>query len=951
MRRKVKYKSLLNANDLKNRFKRFIFSFKPSNFKDYWLSRAGLIRLGKIAGTGLLLLFLIFLYFAKDLPSPNKVNAQVAANTTKFWDRSHQHLLYEVYGTKNRSIIGFDQMPASIKDATIAIEDKNFYHHGAFSALGILRAAFVDIFHRGSFLQGGSTITQQLVKNALLTNQRSITRKIRELILSIEIEQFYKKDDILRMYLNEIPYGNNAYGIQAAAKTYFSKDAKDLSLDESAMLAALPQAPTYYSPYGENRTILIERQHVVLNLMAEQHYITQAQADAAKKIDTLAKLPPTPQYYANITGPNFVLYVQKQLEAKYGVATVEEGGLDITTTLDYDKQKTAEDVLKKDIDHVRALGGSNAALVSSDPDSGEILAMVGSYDFNVSQFNVATANRQPGSSFKPFVYATAWGKNYGPGTTLYDVSTDFGGTPPYRPKNFSGRNYGVQSMRTALAGSLNIPAVKTLYMAGISDSIETASRMGITTLDPKHPYGLSLVLGSGEVKLVDMANAYGSFANGGVHYDQQDVLKITDSKGKTLEEYKVTSTPKRVLDPQVAYLMNNVLSDVPAKSFAFGSDTRYFSLPDNRPAATKTGTTELFNDAWTMGYTRNLVTGIWVGNNDNHSMRGAAADVAAPIWHDFMVTATKDMPIQQFGPAPSSIKKLTLDAYTGKLPAQGQTDHLRTDIFPSWYKPSNPDSAQAAKIDKVSGKLATDCTPPLAVQNVTISPMHAEIPSTDPAYGRWDPPVQALAQSLGYTGGATLPSGSDDVHHCDDQKPTVNVTATNNNDGTAHIKASWNSGTFSINKLDIYLGDQIVSTQPLSGDSTSPYAFDTSQVDPGSYVVKAVVTDAGLYQAEDSTGVTITGSGGGGSVFKANSPKGVQSGVISKNSLIAFDWTASSSGGPYTLVVDGDTKTVSGTNTNYKPGGGWTSGTHSWHVEDNDGNKTGTVTFTIVVSP
>ncbi len=924
MRRSVKSKSIFKSGNLKRRFKRFIFSFKPSNFKAYWLNRGGLIRIGKIAGTFVLLIFLVFLYYAKDLPSPNKVNAAVSGSTTKFWDRTHQHLLYEVYGTKNRSVIDFDQMPTTIKQATVAVEDKNFYHHGAFSAFGIVRAALFDVIHRGAY-QGGSTITQQLVKNALLTGDRRFSRKVKELILSIEIEQFYKKDDILKLYLNEIPYGNNSYGIQAAAKTYFDKDAKDLTLDESAFLAAIPRAPTYYSPYGENTAELATRKNVILDLMAQQKYITQAQANAAKQINTLAKVPAVPQYFANVQAPHFVFYVKEQLEFKYGVATVDEGGLDITTTIDYDKQQAAEAAIKKDINQVRALGGSNAALVAGDPKTGQVLAMVGSYDFSASEFNVATAERQPGSSFKPFVYATAWAQdNMGPGSTLYDVPTNFGGTPPYQPKNFTGRNYGVQSMRTALAGSLNIPAVKTMYIAGVSNAIDTAHKMGITTLNNDN-YGLSLVLGSGEVKLVDMVNAYESFANGGVHYAQSDILKITNPKGKVLEQFKADSSPKRVLDPQVAYLMSNVLSDVPAKAFAFGSDTRYFSLP-GRPVASKTGTTESYHDAWTMGYTPNLVGGVWAGNNDNKPMRAAAADVAAPLWHDFMLAATKDMPVEQFA-KPDGIKQITLDSYTGKLPAAGQTAHLKTDIFPSWYKPATPDNTQAAKIDSVSGKLATNCTPPLAVQSVTISPMHAEIPASDPAYGRWDPPVQALAQKLGYTGGATLPTGNDDVHHCDDHKPTVNVIATDNNDGTWRIKATWSSGTFNINKLDISLDDQIVSTQAVS-DPNGNYGFDQN-IAGGGHTIKAVVTDAGLYQGDDSQNINASG-GGGSSGFHNNSPSDSAS---RSAGLIHFSWSSDGPAVTYTLMIKkGSSTTPVPTGTSRNTDFALTPGNYTWYV-------------------
>ena len=319
------------------------------------------------------------------------------------------------------------------------------------------------------------------------------------------------------------------------------------------------------------------------------------------------------------------------------------------------------------------------------------------------------------------------------------------------------------------------------------------------------------MLGSGEVKLADMVNAYEGFANGGVHYDPIMVLKVSDSKGKVLEENKPTSSPKRVLDPQVAYLMNNVLSDNGARSFIFGANNP-LTLP-GRPVAAKTGTTEHYNDAWTMGYTPSLVTGVWAGNNDNSPMSSEAADIAAPLWHDAMVTMLAGTPVEQFS-KPDGIKQVTLDAYTGKTTLPNST-HLRTDIFPSWYKPTDPVNAGSAKIDKVSGLLATDCTPPLAIQNVTISPMHAEIPPTDPAYGRWDPPVQGLAASLGYSGGATLPTSNDKVHSCSDTKPTVNLTTSDNGDGTWHLSVHWTSGTFPVNQLDVKLDDQIISTQAL----------------------------------------------------------------------------------------------------------------------------------------
>lgn len=839
----------------------FVNSLKPANIKEEWFSRKGLRNWAKLAGTGALLLFVVFLFFAKDLPSPGKVNARVSAQTTKFMDRSGQHVLYEVFGDKNRSIIEFADMPDYVKKATIAVEDKNFYKHGAFSPMGLGRA-FTGVLLRDRSKGGGSTITQQYVKNALLTPEQTITRKIKELILAIEIEQFYKKDDILKLYLNEIPYGHNAYGIQAAAKTYFDKNAKDLTLSESALLAAMPQAPTYYSPYGQHPDALIARQNLILDLMAEQDYISQDQADKAKW--TVASLKenvrPTPNNFANVQAPHFVLNLQEELELKYGTRLVTEGGLKVVTTLDYDKQKAAEEAIKKNMASVRRLGGSNAALVSSDPKTGQVLAMVGSYDFadpEFGAFNVAIAKRQPGSSFKPLVYASLFKQDdWGPGSTMYDVATDFGGG--YKPENYTDRTYGVQSVRTSLAGSLNIPAVKALYLAGVPESLKTAKAMGITTLKEKpDKYGLSLVLGSGEVKLEELVNAYEVFANGGYHHPPTSVLKITDSRNKVVEEFKEVKKPKRALDAQIAYLISSILSDNGARSYIFGNA---LAVPGRTPAV-KTGTTENYRDAWTMGYTPSLVTGVWAGNNNNKSMTKAASAVSAPIWRDYMVTALKGTPNEQFV-RPKGIKSVTLDSNTGKL-ATDKSRNKRTDIFPSWYKAPTTAQSRSAVIDKLSQKLATECTPPAAKETVFSSEMHAEIPYTDPAFSRWEGPVQGLARSLGYQGGGTLPTESDDRHRCEDQKPSVDITVTRRGiTGSRYrVKAVVTSGTFTANKLEIFLDNQIISTQTINGTTT--YEFDHVVQSTGDHMFKAKVLDTGYYEAEDSTSVVVKEVGSG----------------------------------------------------------------------------------------
>ncbi|HSX41589.1 MAG TPA: transglycosylase domain-containing protein [Candidatus Saccharimonadales bacterium] len=869
---------------LKASIKRFLTSFTPNGFKRYWLNADGARRFGKIAGMGALLVFLVFLYFAKDLPSPGKINARIGSQNTEFYDRTGKVKIYEVHGDKNRRVIPFNDIPKNVKDATIAIEDRNFYKHGAFSPLGILRAAFVDVTSRGVH-QGGSTITQQYVKNALLDpTDRSFTRKIKELILSMEMEALYKKDDILKLYLNEIPYGNQAYGIESACRTYFPENTKDdkcaanLTLRQATMLAAIPNLPTYYSPYGLHQDALVGRQNHILDLMVEQKMLSKGEAQGAKvSVATLASdtsLAARPHTQtATSPYPHFAQYAEDFLINKYNSNIVENGGLKVITTLDLDKQKLAQDAVNRGMRNVRALGGSNVALVSADPKTGQVLAMLGSYDANdpdFGAFNVALANRQPGSSFKPFVYSTAWAQNkngcatvtaycptWGPGSTIYDVPTDFGGG--YKPKNFAGHNFGVQSMRTALDGSLNIPAVKTLYIAGVANSIKTAHSLGITTLnDNPGDYGLSLVLGSGEVKLNDMVNAYESFANTGVHYEATPILKVTDPHNRTLEDNSKPKS-KRVLDQQIAYLMANVLSDNKSRAFVFGSNNP-LNIP-GRHVGAKTGTTELFNDAWTMGFSPDLVTGVWSGNNNNKPMSSQAANIAAPIWNDYMRNALKDYPVDSDFAKPSGIKTVTLDSNTGKLPGPN-TKSTRTDIFPSWYKPENTAGSRTANVDKVSGKLATSCTPPGAVESRTSSEMHAELAPTDPSYSRWEAPIAALAKTLGYDAGGALPTDNDDVHHCDDIKPTVKVKSTDSSpSGTFSIKADVTSGTFPANNLTIYSDDQVISTQAISG-STS-YSFEYA-APAGSHTIKAVVTDTGLYSGDDETTLTSTGASSGG---------------------------------------------------------------------------------------
>ncbi|OGI24914.1 MAG: hypothetical protein A3J76_00160 [Candidatus Moranbacteria bacterium RBG_13_45_13] len=611
---------------------------------------------------GLLLAIGVFAYYAKDLPSPGKLNKRQVVESTKIYDRTGEHILYEIHGEEKRTTIAIKDMSEIVRAATIAAEDQTFYQHYGVQFKAIARAAIYDLLGR-KVSQGGSTITQQLIKNTVLTPERTFTRKVKEVILAVEMEQRFSKDEILEMYLNEIPYGSNAYGIQAASQTFFGKDAKDLKLAESALLASLPKAPTYYSPYGSHLDELKGRQEYVLDQMQKMGYITADQTQSAKEFDVLTEIRP---FQENIQAPHFVMYVKEQLVNQYGEKQVEEGGMKVYTTLDWEKQQIADEAVKKGVAANAKYRASNAALVAIDPKTGQILAMVGSRDYFDKSIdgnvNVAIRDRQPGSSFKPYVYATAFKKGYTPSTILFDVDTNFGTKDqPYSPQDYDNKNRGPVQMKDALAMSLNIPAVETLYLAGVDNSINTAQSLGITTLQNRGRYGLSLVLGGGEVKLVDHVNAFGTFATGGIRHDKTAILKITDAKGSVLEEYRETPGEK-ALDQDICAQIDAILSNNSLRAPIFGSNSplRF----DSRPVAVKTGTTNEWRDAWTVGYAPNLVAGVWTGNNNNAPM-AAGADgvfVAAPIWREFMDKAFSNMAIERF-PDPKEIKtgKAVLD--------------------------------------------------------------------------------------------------------------------------------------------------------------------------------------------------------------------------------------------------------------------------------------------------
>lgn len=602
-----------------------------------------------------------FAYIAKDLPSSGTVNKRVIVESTKIYDRTGTHLLYEVHGEEKRTIIPFADMPDVIKYATISLEDQDFYSHHGIKLTSIVRSLLKDIVELGK-AQGGSTITQQFVKNSLLTNEKTLIRKVKEVILSLEVETKFSKDEILAMYLNEIPYGSNAYGIEAAAQTFFGKPARELTLDEAAVLAALPQATTYYSPYGSHIDALIGRKDHVLKTMAKLGYITEEQASEAINTNTLDKLSPQKDI---IAAPHFVMYIKDYLQQKYGDQAVEQGGYKVITTLDWDKQQFAEQAVREGADKNGRWKAANAALTAMDPKTGQILAMVGSKNyFGESEpkncipgksctfepnYNVAIAERQPGSSFKPYVYLTAFTKGYLPETILYDTKTQFETAEgkSYEPNNYDGKFHGPLPMMKTLGGSLNIPAVKTLYLVGVKDAIQVAKNLGITGLNDPSKLGLSLVLGGGEVKLLDHVSAYSTLATGGIRHQTTAILRIEDAKGATLEEFKVDAG-ERVVEEKYVAMLDSILSKNENRAWVFGENSplRF----DNRPVVAKTGTTNEFRDGWTIGYIPSLAVGVWAGNNDNSPMTEGAdgVNVAAPIWRAFLDKALANYAIEEF---------------------------------------------------------------------------------------------------------------------------------------------------------------------------------------------------------------------------------------------------------------------------------------------------------------
>lgn len=664
---------------------------------------------------GLVFSAFAFLWVAKDLPRPEEFTEKPFILPTRIYDRTGEVLLYQIYGEEKRIIVPFDKISDNVKYAILAAEDANFYNHIGIDFTGVLRSIIKNVL-TGKLTYGGSTLSQQLIRSSFLSLDKTPSRKIKEIILTLELERRYSKEEIFGFYLNQVPFGSNTYGVEAAAQTFFGKSASDVSIEEAALLTSLIQAPSYLSPYGSHQDELMARKNYVLDRMSSIGYISQTEADEVKnkeiKISASSDL---------IKAPHFALYVRDYLEENYSDYFLQTKGLKVYTTLDWELQQLAEKVIEERMDYNRSFNAFNSSLVALNPRTGEVLTMVGSADWYATEslpkgctpglncqfepkVNVSTfgGGRQPGSAFKPFAYARVFKDGLTPETVVWDVKTEFNsscsssadqeknqfGEICYHPKNYTNTFKGPITLREALAQSINVPAVKVLYLAGVTETIELAQNMGITTLtQPPSWYGLSLVLGGGEVKLLDMVSAYGVFATEGYRPSPFFIIKIEDSEGNIIEENK--TTPRKVLDTQTARLINSVLSDNEARAPLFGWNSPLY-FPDS-DVAVKTGTTQEYKDAWTIGYTRSIVAGVWSGNNDGTlPYQKPGLILASPIWSKFMQKAIKFYPSADFiDPEPIKTAKPILNGIINNEDPHSIL-HFINRFDPLGDEPSNP---------------------------------------------------------------------------------------------------------------------------------------------------------------------------------------------------------------------------------------------------------------------
>jgi 1A family penicillin-binding protein len=820
-----------------------------------------------VAALGFASVMGLYAYYARDLPDPGTLSHRQLFQTARIFDRNGK-LLQELNDPESgrRTLVTLGDIPKVAQQATIAAEDASFYDNPGFDPRAVVRAAY-QWARNGEPVSGASTITQQLVKNTLLGPEQTAERKIKEAFLAMELTRRYSKDQILEMYMNEIAYGNRAYGIEAAAETYFGKPARELTLPEASLLAGLPQAPSYYDPYT-NLPAAKDRQSYVLDQMLKTGAITQQQRDAAAAAP-LNLVPASQQ--STQEAPHFVTYVRQQVEQQFGTEALYREGLQITTSLDLDLQHLAEDASRSHIADIKARNATNAALVAIQPSSGQILAMLGSVDFNDpkinGQVNVALSPRQPGSTLKPFTYITAFGKGWNPATMLWDVPTTFPGG--YKPNDFDNKFPGPMTVRDALAQSRNIPAVEALQFVGVSDMLDTAHRFGIEDLREPDRYGLSVTLGGGEVKLLDLTYAYSVFADDGQQtgvavppdqredgfrqFDPVSILKVTDSTGKALYENKQGSA--QVADPRLVYQITSILTDDKARQPTYGANSPLL-LP-NRPAAVKTGTTDAYRDSWVVGYTPDLVTGVWVGNSDNSPMNDVLGVAGAgQIWHQFMAGALADTPVSQFK-APQGVQQADVCALSGMLPTEACRENtlpihgIRRDWFvPGVNLPTQADTwDQAVNVCKVNGKRST----PLVPDNARADMVFANLPES----------VRTWGVAHGYPLAPT--EDCSDVYQ---GEKIAQITGPGSADRlmvgqTMQIVGSAYIDDFSSYTLDVGAGDTPTDWTPITDQRTQAVdrallgVWNTSGLAPGRYRLRLRVVDS-FGNAQESAPLVVT---------------------------------------------------------------------------------------------
>lgn len=927
---KLQRKAVRKANLPQNRFKRMLYYMEPRRMYHYWFSRDGGIMALKILGvgmaTGFVLLVGMFAYFRKDLPNLRDPSGSNIGGSIRYYDRSGKTLLWEDYDAVKRVPVEDKDISPYIKEATVAIEDKDFFKHGGFDVRGITRAGINNVFGKSGSTQGGSTITQQLVKLTQdWTKDRSYTRKVKELILSVELERSYSKQEILTGYLNTAPYGGIEVGVETAARDYFNKSAKDLTLAEAAMLATIPKSPRYYSPYSDDfdKPAFIGRQHYVLDLMEQQGMITKKQRDEAKNFDVLATVKERKPKYDGITAPWFVLAAKKQLENEVGSDNVKRGGWTVTTTLDMDKQRLAEEQVNKGMAQVRRQGGDTAAFAAEDVTTGQIVALVGGSDFTnkeFGEFNYATSPLPPGSSFKPYDYIALMenSTNVGAGTVLFDTQGPIEGYPctkKQQPKqggnclwDYDFRYPGPVTLRYALGGSRNVPAVKAMLTAGIDKTIDTAEKLGLKSgykcyqdeaFTKEGACYASSAIGDGAyLHLDEHVHAYGSISRNGLNIPQTYILKIVNAGGKTLDEWK-PSKGQQAIRQDSAYIVADMLSDPNASYFPAGRKPHRFQ---GWKFGMKTGTTNDGKDGWMMGFSTKYAAGVWVGYHTRQRvMSGTMESMTQPIWQGWMNGAHDGLkPVERV--KPSGVKTDAAYVIRSHVGIGSVEPSPSTDLYPSWYKANAKTNGGPRTIDKVSGKLATECTPDRAKETTN------------------DAAANQFSGDRFVTGANGSTNDKDDVHKCGDAKPGIDLNTPVANGSGYDLSVNVTQGTHPISSDKFkgtvnYIADgQVIRSFNIEGPGTGLASFTYTPPSGSSQSISAQIIDSVLYDATSSAYNLSGGSlsaqaasaGGNKYTFSWNGGTGTVSIYRSNNSLVCSGSAAggtctSGGGGPYTV--------------------------------------------------